>query len=298
MEKAIIEYNKYLKSRGLSENSIRSYLQDLRQLQKFLKKYFSDGAIKLDEVEKLYLRDFLRYLHQNKCKNRTLARKTSSIKNFFSYCHRFELITSNPAITLEIPKFERKLPKHFSEEEMEELLSIPDLSTKFGIRDRAILEIIYSSGLRISEVCSIKLSNIQGNMIRVMGKGRKERLLPLGNKAVKAIRNYIKVRHLFIDKKDPAELFLSKSGRKISPDVMREILEKYLNLVAKTKGYSPHALRHSFATHLLNNGADLRAVQEMLGHSNLSTTEIYTHISLIDLKKNYQKYHPLNNDED
>jgi len=298
MKAAIAEYEKYLHSKGLSTNTIVAYMRDLNQLYDFLQKYFETGEPQLDKIQKLYLRDYLRYLNQNQRSNRTLARKATTIRNFFAYCKRFELLQENPAASLKIPKFEKKLPKHFSEEEMQELLAVPDLSTKFGIRDRAILELIYSSGLRISEVCTVKVGQWENSKIRVMGKGRKERIIPVTGKARSALKKYLKIRDSFVGKEDPGELFLSKSGRALSTDVMREILSRYLNLVARTSGYSPHSLRHSFATHLLNRGADLRAVQEMLGHSNLSTTEIYTHITLRDLKESYKKFHPLNQDED
>jgi site-specific recombinase XerD len=177
---------------------------------------------------------------------------------------------------------------------METLLQIPDLDNKFGVRNRAILELIYSSGLRISEVANCKISqlDLSEKLIRVKGKGNKERLVPLGKMAIRALKNYQKIRFEFESKYSGEVLFLSKSGKQLSANELRAILERYINLVAKTKGYSPHSIRHSFATHLLANGADLRAVQEMLGHSNLSTTEIYTHLSLTDLKAVYKQAHP------
>jgi len=177
---------------------------------------------------------------------------------------------------------------------MEELLNIPDLSSKFGIRNRAILELIYSSGLRISEISTCKMGQIDldEKIIKIIGKGNKERIVPISSKAKISLRNYENIRDKFTSRFSGESYFLSKSGRPLSPNEVREILSRYLNLVAKTKGYSPHSIRHSFATHLLARGADLRAVQEMLGHSNLSTTEIYTHLTLKDLKKVYERTHP------
>ena len=300
MQKAIDGFIKTLISRGLSEHTITAYKRDLLQLQEFLLKYFEDGKVDTDKVSRLYLRDFLRYLSDNDRNNRTLARKATTIKNFFQFCEKNKYCSKNPASKLHIPKFEKKLPKCFSEKEMEELLNIPDLSSKFGIRNRAILELIYSSGLRISEIANCKTGQIDltEKKIRIIGKGNKERIVPLSSKAKITIRNYEKTRPQFTSRFSDETFFLSKSGRPLSPNEIREILSRYLNLVAKTKGYSPHTIRHSFATHLLARGADLKAVQEMLGHANLSTTEIYTHLTIKDLKKVYEQAHPRSNKKD
>lgn len=300
MQKAIDEFVRTLISRGLSEHTITAYKKDLLQLQDFLIKYFEDGSINVNQITRLFLRDFLRHLSENDRNNRTLARKATTMKNFFQFCEKNNYLTKNPASNLHIPKFEKKLPKCFSEKEMEELLNIPDLLSKFGIRNRAILELIYSSGLRISEIAGCKVGQIDlsEKLIRVIGKGNKERIVPISSKAKIAIRNYEKTREQFESRFSDDTFFLSKSGRPLSPNEIREILSRYLNLIAKTKGYSPHTIRHSFATHLLARGADLRAVQEMLGHTNLSTTEIYTHLTLKDLKKVYEQAHPRGDKED
>ena len=281
-------------SRGLSSQTLRAYRSDLAQLHAFLGRYFSNGVVKLSGISRLGLRDFLRHLNSEGRSNRTLARKTTTIRAFFRYCRQNKLIEKDPAEGLHIPKFEKKLPKLFSEEEMTELLSIPDLTSKFGIRNRAILEMIYSSGMRISEVAGVRLGDIDftRKIICILGKGNKERLVPVGSMAVRAVREYLKIRSSFEGSESGEYLFLSKSGKPLSADELREILDRYIQLVARTKGYSPHAIRHSFATHFLSRGGDLRAVQEMLGHSNLSTTEIYTHLSLKDLKAAYKFSHP------
>ncbi|MBT6994243.1 MAG: tyrosine-type recombinase/integrase, partial [Candidatus Cloacimonetes bacterium] len=252
------------------------------------------------EISRLFLRDFLRHLSLNGRHNRTLARKVTTLKSYFQFCTKNNFINENPAEKLKIPKFEKKLPKYFSEKEMEELFVIPDLTTKFGVRNRAILEIIYSCGMRISEVANCKISwiNLSSNLAQIVGKGNKERIVPIGKKAKIALRNYLKIKSQFDSKFSDNSLFLSKSGKPLSANEIREILARYLILVAKTKGYSPHSIRHSFATHLLSNGADLRAVQEMLGHSKLSTTEIYTHLSLTDLKDAYKQAHPRSKKKD
>lgn len=300
MQKAIDEFVRTLISRGLSEHTITAYNKDLLQLQEFLVKYFEDEDVKVDQVTRLFLRDFLRHLSKNDRNNRTLARKATTMKNFFQFCEKNKYLSKNPASKLHIPKFEKNLPKCFSEKEMEELLNIPDLSSKFGIRNRAILELIYSSGLRISEIAGCKIGQIDlgEKLIRVIGKGNKERIVPISSKAKIAIRNYSKSREQFKSRFSDDSFFLSKSGKPLSSNEIREILSRYLNLVAKTKGYSPHTIRHSFATHLLARGADLRAVQEMLGHTNLSTTEIYTHLTLKDLKKVYEQAHPRSDKKD
>ncbi len=306
MKNSITQYIRTLISRGLSKNTIKSYEKDLLQLMNFLAKYFENEQVDLNSVSRLYLRDFLRSLSLKGRNNRTLARKATVIKNFFSFCEKNDLIKINSAENLQIPKFEKKLPKHFTEIEMEDLLSIPDLSSKFGVRNKAILELLYSSGLRISELANATIYrlDLDSKLIKIIGKGNKERIVPIGKKAVRALKSYLKIRTQFYspvkgEQKEISDtLFLSKSGKPLTSDELREILDKYIRLVAKTKGYSPHSIRHSFATHLITNGADLRAVQEMLGHSNLSTTEIYTHLSLKDLKKVYERAHPKSKKQD
>ncbi|MCK4312969.1 MAG: tyrosine recombinase [Candidatus Cloacimonetes bacterium] len=300
MQEAIKQYIRTLISRGLSQHTITAYRKDILQLNEFLKKYFEDEKVDLNGITRLYLRDFLRELSLKGRSNRTLARKATTVKNFFQYCEKNKLVIKNPAVNLQIPKFDKTLPKYFTEKEMEALLNIPELSTKFGVRNKAILELIYSCGMRISEVAGCKMAQIDLNtkIIRIMGKGNKERLVPIGRMAIKALKSYMRIRNQFVSKDSNDTLFLSKSGKSLSADEIREILERYIMLVAKTKGYSPHSIRHSFATHLISHGADLRAVQEMLGHSNLSTTEIYTHLSLKDLKKVYKQAHPRSKKED
>ncbi|MCK4655051.1 MAG: tyrosine recombinase [Candidatus Cloacimonetes bacterium] len=300
MQEAIKQYIRTLISRGLSHNTITAYRKDILQLNEFLKKYFKNEEVDLNGITRLYLRDFLRELSLKGRNNRTLARKATTMKNFFQYCEKNKFVIKNPAVNLQIPKFDKTLPKYFSEKEMEALLNIPELSTKFGVRNKAILELIYSCGMRISEIADCRMNQIDLNtkIIRIIGKGNKERLVPIGRMAIKAIKSYMRIRNQFVSKDSDDTLFLSKSGKSLSADEIREILERYIMLVAKTKGYSPHSIRHSFATHLISHGADLRAVQEMLGHSNLSTTEIYTHLSLKDLKKVYNQAHPRSKKED
>ncbi len=294
MQQAIDKYIRYLLSRGSSEHTISAYSGDLHQFSVFMVKYFPDGRIALNEIKRISLRDYLRWLRNEGRSNRTLARKATTLKNFFLFCLRENLVTEDPTQYLKIPRYEKKLPRYFTESEMLKLLEIPDQSTKFGIRNRAILELMYSCGLRISEVGSLQTKNIDyiNRLIKVMGKRRKERIIPFGKECSKALKKYYKVRSEFEpDIKEPV-FFVSKSGISLTAPEIRVILGHYLNLIAQTKGYSPHSIRHAFATHLLEHGADLRGVQEMLGHENLSTTEIYTHLSLEEVKKVYQQAHP------
>ncbi|PID28668.1 MAG: tyrosine recombinase [Candidatus Cloacimonadota bacterium] len=292
--KLINDFIQAEKAGGASPHTIRAYESDLRQFSDFISKFFEKEKIQADQTEKIMIRDFLRDLSDKGRNNRTLARKTVSLKKFFKFCKNGKYIKKNPALNLLNPKFEKKLPEFFSEEEMQKMLEIPDLSSKFGIRNRAIIATIYSCGLRISEAASIKIGQIDFNslLIRIIGKGQKERLIPLGRKASEYIKNYLKIRHKFISRKNEDTLFLSKSGIPLSADEIRAILNRYIKLTTSKKGLSPHSIRHSFATHLTDNGADLKAVQEMLGHANLSSTEIYTHVSFKEIIKQYNKAHP------
>lgn len=300
MKQIIKDYIQSLRSQNMSANTIRAYQRDLEQFCEFLEAYFEDKTVIISQINRLYVRDFLRKLSSEGRSNRTLARKATTIRTFFDYCLRNGIVETNPTMNLKIPKFEQKLPKVFSEKEIEQLITIPDLETKFGIRNRAIMELIYSCGLRISEVAGCKIGNLDNNerVIRILGKGRKIRIVPVGKEAMKALKRYFGIRKQFVSPKSDDTIFLSKSGKPLTADELRQILDRYILLIARTKGYSPHSIRHSFATHMLNRGADIRAVQEMLGHSNLSTTELYTHLSLTDLKKAYEQAHPRSSKED
>ena len=291
---AINKYRQYLKSTGASRHTVRAYISDLEQFFGFVGKFFPEEFVKLEEVSKLMVRDYLREMSLARRCNKTLARKMTAINNFFVFSVRQQVIPRNPIAGMSMPKTESYVPTYFTEKEMNVLLQIPDTDNKFGIRNRAILELMYSSGLRISEIagCGIKDIDLKKGIIKVLGKGNKERLVPVGAMAKESLVSYEKIRYKFLTKDSDDSLFLSKSGKPLHPDEIRAILDRYIRLVARTKGYSPHTIRHSFATHLLSRGADLRAIQEMLGHSNLSTTEKYTHISHTDLLKVYKQAHP------
>ena len=293
MKKEIDQYLRYLESTNASEHTLVAYEGDLRQFSVFLVKYFPNGMITLGEISRLFIRDFLRWLSDNGRSNRTLARKATTIKRFFFYCIQEGYIEHDPTEHLKNPKYKKSLPRYFSREEMLTLLRIPDQTSIFGIRNQAVLELMYSSGLRINEVCTLETRSIDfhNRIIKVMGKGQKERMIPFGKICKKALKLYLKIRPKFNPDAEEQSFFVSKSGIPLLNRELRAILDRYLKLVAKTSGYSPHSIRHTFATHLLENGAELQGIQEMLGHENLSTTEQYTHLSLAEVKKVYQQAH-------
>ncbi len=295
MEKVIEQYTQHLRLEGKSEHTILAYKLDLDQFRLFLRHLFEAEDVQITDISTLQIRDFMRHLHDKPDCNRSLARKMAALQSFFRYCKLQELIPSNPMDKLKRPKFEKKLPKFFSEEEINLLLNIPDLESDVGIRNKAILELIYSSGLRIGEIISIRLCDIdlKRQLVKVTGKGNKQRIVPIGKNAVDSIENYRKIRSKFDPEHNRELLFLTYTGKAFDVRQLNIILQRYISLIAQQKGYSPHTLRHSFATHMLSRGADLRAIQEMLGHSNLSTTEIYTHVTLEDIKDAYHKGHPL-----
>ena len=289
----VLSYTKLLKSAGLSPHSITAYTKDAAQFLTFTEKYFENGQIRLNEVKKYMVRDFLMHLNSEGCTNRTLARKTTSLKKFFAFLTKHDDINENPIENMKTPRYDKTLPSYFTEDDIKQLLSIPDITTKFGIRNLAVLELIYSCGLRISEVSGGLLSNLNLNkkLIKVFGKRSKERIIPLTDASVKALRAYLKVRPRF-DTLQSNYIFLTKSGNQMQTSELRYMIQRYISLITSKKGYSPHTIRHSFATHMLNDGADLRSIQEMLGHANLSSTEIYTHVSLKEIKQQYHNNHP------
>jgi len=292
MQKLIDKHSEYLSLQGKSKRTIEGYRIDLEQFMRFLMESF--GFCDPQSISVLHIRAFLKWLAEQPDCNRTLSRKMAAINSWFRYLKLQGLRADNPMQKIRRPKFEKKLPHFFSEEEMEVLIRIPDTSTKIGLRNRAIFETLYSCGLRLMEIASLKLHDIDYHkgLIKVMGKGNKQRLIPIGKPALAAIREYLDVRPQFTRSNSSSCLFLTRSGKDFDTQQLHIILMRYINLIAREKGYSPHTIRHSFATHLLSRGADLRAIQELLGHAQLSTTEIYTHVSLEDIKAAYEKGHP------
>ncbi len=298
MQKDIENYLQYIQAEGKSPCTITAYNTDLQQLSGFLQKYFEDGDVHSESVSVLMIRDYLRWLHDEGVGNRSLARKAAALQSFFAYLKLTRRIDKNPMNKVKRPKFEKKLPRFFTEEEMVRLLRVPDSDSIYGVRNRAILELLYSSGLRLSELAEAQTNDLdlKKGIIRVIGKGNKERLVPVGKDALNAILDYLPIREKLRGEQSSSKLFLTKTGKDFDHRQLYTILDQYFRLIAQQKGYSPHTLRHSFATHLLSRGADLRAVQEMLGHANLSTTEMYTHVTLEDVKQAYRKGHPRGND--
>jgi tyrosine recombinase XerC len=297
IEKLSLEFiTKLEHEKGFSEHTLRAYHKDLLQFDIFLK---SEKRSSLENINHLLLRKFLAVLRSKNYSKTTIARKLASIRSFFKFLIREGVLVSNPFEMLRTPKQEEKLPHFLSISDVDVLLKTPDRSNVMGLRDMAILETLYSTGIRVSELVGLDENNIDffGGMIKVQGKGRKERLVPIGSHAIKAINKYVdsKSKSKKNEKKKVSRsgpLFLNKFGGRLTARSVARSLDKYLKMSGVNLLTSPHTFRHSFATHLLDKGADLRAVQELLGHSNLSTTQIYTHVTTERLKSVYDKAHP------
>jgi len=280
--------------KGLSENSIQAYVRDINKL----KQYLEHKSLKTppNEIDLRHLQNFLVWVNKLGIEARTQARVISGIKAYFKYLLLEDLISNDPTELLEGPKIGRKLPETLSIEEINELIDAIDLSTPEGERNKCILETIYGSGLRVSELTGLKISNIfmEEGFIKIMGKGDKERLVPIGSIALKQITLYQdQVRcHLDIKLGNEDVLFLNKNGVKLSRVMIFKIIKSLAEKIGLKKNISPHTFRHSFATHLIEGGADLRAVQEMLGHESITTTEIYTHLDRDFLRTEIIQYHP------
>ena len=282
--------------KGFSEHTLRAYHKDLLQFDNFLK---SEKRVSLESINHLLLRKFLAVLRSKNYSKTTVARKLASIRSFFKFLIQKGELVSNPFEMLRTPKQDKKLPHFLSINEVDLLLKTPDRSNVMGLRDMAILETLYSTGIRVSEVVGLDENNIDffGGMIKVQGKGKKERLVPIGSHALKAINEYIdsKSKSRRNGKRQgnsSGPLFLNKFGDRLTARSVARSLDKYLKMSGVNLLTSPHTFRHSYATHLLDKGADLRAVQELLGHSNLSTTQVYTHVTTERLKSVYDKSHP------
>lgn len=278
-----------------SFRTIKSYLKDIDDFIIFVGKEerleILDLAKKIDASQ---IRKYLEYLIKRGLTKRSIARKLAALRTFYRFMFKMGYRDDNPAKSVSTPRQEKRLPSFLEETEIDELLNLPD-DTPIGLRDKAIMELIYSSGLRVSELINLKLQDVLFNekLLRVIGKGNKERIIPFGNAAEQSLKEYIKIRKNLLKKGELSNfLFINNKGKKINDRVIRRIVKKYVNQLAIIKKISPHTLRHSFATHLLNSGMDLRAIQELLGHNRLSTTQIYTHLNLTSLMSVYKKSHP------
>ncbi len=284
MERHIEKFLRYLEiERNASTHTIKNYKTDLHEFGIFLK----DAPV--ESVDYLTIRRFLAHLKERNLASRSTARKLSSLRSFFRFLVKDGYLKVNPTDAVASPKQEKTLPKFLSETDVVSLIEAPDEATVRGLRDRAMLETLYSTGMRISELVGLREDDVDfiGGTVKVYGKGKKERLLPIGDRALKAIRNYLQKRNAV-----SRAIFLNKNKKTLGARGFRKILDKYVRQASLKEHISPHTLRHSFATHLLNRGADLRSVQELLGHANLSTTQIYTHLTTEKLKSVYEKAHP------
>ena len=280
--------------RNVSINTIVAYRDDLESFVEFLgNDYFTLGRDQLDfkRVDNLTIRAYLAHLARRKLARSSVARQLSALRSFFRYLMRESLVDANPARAVATPKREKHLPSVMQPADIALLLEQPDLATPLGLRDRAFLELMYASGLRISELVGIDIDDIElrARLVKVRGKGGKERIVPFGSKAQEAIRACLPARHAAADEN---ALFVNYRGDRITTRSVRRLFDKYVRGAALRAGISPHTMRHSFATHLLNAGADLRAIQELLGHASLSTTQKYTHLNDWELLKVYKKAHP------
>ncbi|MFB9761984.1 MULTISPECIES: site-specific tyrosine recombinase XerD [Bacillaceae] len=294
MEDQLKDYMHYmLVEKGLSQNTIVSYERDLKSYIKYLQKV--EQLSSLAEVTRLHIIGFLQGLKDANKSSKTMARHIASVRSFHQFLLRERVLERDPSVHIETPQGERKLPKVLSVAEVEALLDAPKQGGAFGLRDKAMLELLYATGLRVSELIQLDISDVHLTMgfVRCLGKGRKERIIPLGNLAIEAVGRYIeRGRRELLGKNATDALFLNLRGERLSRQGFWKILKGMAKEARIEKELTPHTLRHSFATHLLENGADLRAVQEMLGHADISTTQIYTHVSKARMKDVYKQFHP------
>ncbi len=299
-QEALRAYLSFLETeRNLSANTTKSYEKDVKHFQGFFaeEKGRERDSLKVEEVTDVDVRRFVVSLYRSHAPS-SIARKVSSLKGFFAFLKRRGWLSASPAKNVSAPKIPKKLPNFLSVDEIFHLLDGDEGKDPLALRDRAILELIYSSGLRVSEVVSLNVGQVDLSiqLIRVRGKGNKERIVPVGGKAIKAIKAYLKQRDELTrrqkGKKESQALFLNRFGTRLTARSVERMIKSYALKRGMARRINPHALRHSFATHLLGAGADLRSIQEMLGHASLSTTQKYTHISLDQLMRVYDKSHP------
>jgi len=323
----IQEFLNYLRfEKRFSEHTAKCYGADLSQFSEYLIETSEDSPPQAEpislaqqqggpatavatqttkpKVDQLFLladvnavRAYLALLNEKQYSKATIARKLATLRSFYKFLVRRNQISSNPVTVVRTPKQEKKLPRFLEYEEVKKLLETPPLNNWLGVRDRAILETLYSTGIRVSELVALNLDDVDflGEVVHVRGKGKKERIAPIGTSALQVIQHYMEFRNKRAQSNsnfDLKVLFVNKHGRRLSTRSVRRKMDKYLKMAGLDPAISPHTLRHSFATHMLNNGADLRSVQELLGHQSLSTTQIYTHLTTSKLKEVYQHAHP------
>jgi integrase/recombinase XerC len=286
MRKHIFDFLRHLKThKNVSPHTERGYLSDLEQFADFF------GEIDIATIDHKALREFLGHLYKLKIKKSSIARKLSAVRSFFKYLNREGVLPNNPARLMSTPRREKRLPSVLTVDDAQRLMDAPRQESSSQFRDRAILETLYSTGVRASELTGINRDDINTDdrLIRIRGKGRKERIVPIGKKALEAIDAYLAQKGRTLD---ASAVFTGPSGKRLTARSVQRILENYRKLLGLSRTASPHTLRHSFATHLLESGADLRAIQELLGHASLSTTQRYTHVNLDLLMESYDRAHP------
>jgi len=288
MYKSLNDFYLFLKKeRNFSENTIKSYMTDLNKFKKFL----NDDNYDINKLSRKQIRAFLSSEFDKKFSDRTIARRLASVKSYFKFMVKSEQIHSNPSENIRSPKIARSLPNFIDKKIIDSLMDYPDVNTAIGLRDKAMLELFYSTGMRLSELVSLNHGSVdyKNNLIRLFGKGSKERLVPFGNRAKLYLNKYI------ISKKNKdfnKPLFITKREKRISKRTVQRRISMYIKLVSDGNQLGPHILRHSFATHLIENGAGIRTVKDLLGHSNLSSTQVYTHIQPEKIKQTYKQAHP------
>ena len=301
---SFLEHLRY--NRNASPHTVAAYRSDLSQLMAFLDRRAAPRAAGLADLDHRSIRAFLGELYERGDTGASTARRLAAIRSFGRYLRRAGHVEQDPGAPLQAPRVERKMPAHLDEDAMRHLLDAPDPATPLGRRDRAILELFYATGLRLSELVSLDLEqvNLRGRLLRVRGKGGKERLLPFNRTAAEAIRRHLPDRRELLAPAQPARprgrpveaapdaLFLNYRGGRLSARSVDRLVRRHVAASSVRTGISPHALRHSFATHLLERGADLRAIQELLGHARISTTQRYTHVNAAQLTRQYKKFHP------
>ena len=277
--------------KGLSENTIQAYRRDMLKFMAFM----SERHLKTAEIERSHIVEFLASLYHKGLDSRSVARHLVTIRHFFRFALMEEYTQEDPATTIQSPKFRQNLPEFLSLAEVERLLQQPDTSTVVGLRDRAMIELMYSCGLRVSELCTLRVADLrmEDGCLRCIGKGNKERLVPVGKKALAIVAKYLRdSRPKLLGEASSPSLFLHQKGGEMHRITFWKMLRVYGRKAALRKEVTPHMLRHSFATHLLDGGADLRSVQMMLGHADIATTQIYTHVVEDRLKQVYKAHHP------
>jgi integrase/recombinase XerC len=296
LKDAIESFVSYLsKEKRYSMHTVHAYRSDVEQFAEFLGgNDGTNGHFKPEQTTKDQVRVFLGDLIRHGMNKRSVSRKLASLRAFFGYLARQGIIKANPTLSIVSPKQEKRLPQYLREAEIEQSLDEIETDTAAGVRDRAIIELFYGTGMRLSELVGLNLQDVDfpSETVRVLGKGDKQRILPIGKTAIRVLKDFLKIRHRFQASVQDSALFLNRNGGRISARSVQQIVRKRLGAVSERARLSPHMLRHSFATHLLDHGADLRAVKELLGHATLSTTQTYTHVSREHLKRIYRQAHP------